>query len=365
MAHVLNVSGLTLNPKEETTFQNINAYLAALTYMREEITRLHAIDKGITMKTQIVIPGLLGKSGLKGAASCDRQESGARSVLTEKFWEPIIIEDTFKMCPKTELDPLFKQHFDKIQSYREIYEFEGASDEQIFIGILMEEAIMSAIWRAAWLGDKDVAAATATVAGLKSAADVKFYNYFDGFLKQIITGVAANTIPYYQIDENTKNDPTLQKTLLAGRAEEIFEIVKTNADIRLKGDPNAVFYVNDYIFDNYKNSLRTAGKNFTIEYTMKGVPELMWDGNKVINCESMFGLANRTDFVNNTTDNAYRLPNFVIFSTPENLRLGTLNENDFSNIESWYNQDERKQKMAYGLTLDAKVVMEHMVSAAF
>ena len=76
-------------------------------------------------------------------------------------------------------------------------------------------------------------AATATVAGLKSAADVKFYDYFDGFLKQIITATTAGTIPYYQIDENTKNDITLQKALLAGRAEEIFEIVKTNADIRI------------------------------------------------------------------------------------------------------------------------------------
>lgn len=365
MAHVMDISALTLNPKEETTFQNINKYLAALTYMREEINALHAIDTGITMKQQIVIPGLLGKSGLKGAANCDRQESGARSVLSQKYWEPVTIEDTFKMCPKAELDPLFKQHFDKIQNYRDIYEFVGAKDEQIFIGILLEEAIRSAIWRAAWLGDKDVAVATAGVAGLKSANDVKFYNYFDGFLKQIITGVGASSIPYYKIDENDAATVDLQRTLAADRAVEIFSAVKANADIRLKGDKNAAFYVNDYIFDNYKASLRKAGENFTIDYTMDGIGELRWDGNRVINCESMFGLANRTDFVNNTTDNAYRLPNFVIFSTPENLRLGTVNENDFSELESWYNQDERKHKIAYGLTLDAKLIQEHLVSAAY
>lgn len=366
MAHVLNIDNLTLNPKEETTFENVKKFLAALTYMRPEIKQLHAIDTGVTMKQQIVIPSLLGKTGLKGSSTCDRQASGARATLSEKYMEPVIIEDTFVMCPKAELDPLFKAHYDKIQKFRDIYEFEGASDEQIFLGLLMSESINAAIWRAAWLGDTAVAAAGATTAGLLSAADIKFYNYFDGFLKQIIAGVGAGTIKRYEITENAQVTKEAQMTLASGRAIEIFEEVVTKADIRLKQDPKAQIYVSsDEMFENAKKYLRDKSLAFELTTTMEGLPLLKWDGKPVVNCESMFGLANKTDFAQTSAGDAYRLPHIVIFSTPENLRLHTLNENDFADIESWYNRDERKQKLAYGLTLDATVVQEHLVSVAY
>ena len=365
MTHVLNIDALTLNPKEETTFENVNKFLAALTYRRPEIKQLHAIDTGVTMKQQIVIPSLLGKTGLKGSSTCDRQASGARATLTEKYMEPVIIEDTFAMCPKAELDPLFKAHFDKIQKFRDIYEFEGASDEQIFLGLLLSESINAAIWRAAWLGDTAVAAAGATTAGLLSAADIKFYNYFDGFLKQIIAGVGAGSIKRYEITENAQETKEAQMTLDSGWAIAIFEEVKTKADIRLKQNPAAQFYVTDEIFENAKKYLRDKSMAFELTTTMEGLPMLKWDGNPVINCESMFGLANKTDFAQTSAGTAYRLPHIVILSTPENLRLHTLNENDFADIESWYNRDERKQKLAYGLTLDATVVQEHLVSVAY
>jgi hypothetical protein len=52
-------------------------------------------------------------------------------------------------------------------------------------------------------------------------------------------------------------------------------------------------------------------------------------------------------------------------SVPQNLQVGTLNENDFSTLRTWYNEDEKKNKMEYGLSLDAKMLENYMISVAF
>lgn len=364
MAEILNYDALTLGPKEDVTTQNLMRLLSEMTYMQPELGSLHEFDTGITMKQQIVIPELLGKSGLK-SASCDRVTSGAKSVLSEKFWEPELIEDTFYFCPKTEIPSLYKAHWDKIQKAREIYETLGDSDELRFIASLLEGAIRTAIWRAIWLGNKNVAAATSTVAGLGSADDIKFYNYFDGFLQQIITAVAANKIQYYKINENSGSSIEEQENLADGRAEEIFRIVKRKADTRLKSNPNAKFYVTDGIFENYKDSLMKQAKNFTVEFDLNGMPTLKWDGNEIVNCETIFGMHLKNDFVNNSVEKLPMMQHVVIFSTPQNLRVGTLNNGDFEDLESFYDQPNRKHVMAYSMKLDAKVIQEHLVSAAF
>ena len=85
MANAIDLSGLTLNPKESTDMMR---FVFEQVFERPDLRSLHGVQTGVTMKEQIVFASQFGKTGLKGDATCTRKTSGAKSTLTEKYWEP-------------------------------------------------------------------------------------------------------------------------------------------------------------------------------------------------------------------------------------------------------------------------------------
>lgn len=461
MATGIDLSGLTL---EAIEVQEIKDFIIERVFERPEFQQIHGrFETGIQMKTQIVFASQFGKTGLKKAAACTRQTSSPESTLTQKYWEPVGIEDTLIVCA-AELDGLFKAYYSKVQSYRDLYDITG-SDLEIFYAILLEETMVQTIWRAAWFGDtavaissetqaavtcvdnpllvitavpagsygngitfeiSDVAAGAAAITvvgthldveltgaaktitdlialiatvpaaaalitasgagatvlivetplvttiggtdtpGLASAADVKFYDYFEGLWEQIFTAVGAATVNRVTITENAVlTSKVAQLTLAAGAAKAYFRSVRNAADARLRSDPIAQMQVTRELFDNYKDGLEDAGAAFKVELTLDGLPSISYDGYNIINMETIWGLASREDFENNTDGLAYQLPHRIVFTVPNNIPLGTLNENDFNELEQWYNIDDRENKTAYGFTLDSKLLEEYMMVVGY
>jgi len=360
MAKGIVESALTMNPIE---VQDLSQFIIEKIFTRPELLRLHGIRTGVKMKEQIVFASQFGKTGIKGTAACTRKTSGAASTLTEKYWEPAGIEDTLIHC-NAEIDALFKAYFTKINKYREKYEIEG-TDLEIFFSIMFLESIQKTLWRAAWFADESVAAAAAGTAGLISAANVKFYDYFDGLFAQIFTAVTATTVKRYTIDENAEVTTAAQTSLASGRSVEIFEGLWLLATPSLKADENALFYSTNGIWENYRQYLQGKGENFTIDFTVEGMRELKWNGKSIVNMETVWDLDLQADFVDNTTNAAYYLPNRVVLTVPENIPLGTLNESDFDELEIFYDKIARNNYMGYGLSLDAKLLEEDFIVVAY
>lgn len=360
MASTLNTAALTLNAKESADFSK---FVVEQVFSRPELKQIHDVVTGVTMKEQIVLAGQLGKTGLLGNSVGARKASGATSTLTEKFWEPAGIEDTI-INDNAAMNALFKAYFDKITSYKEKYDITG-TDEEVFLSILVEEAVNATIPRAIWLADKGVTAGASGSAGLGATADKVFYNYFDGLWAQIFDGVGATTISKVAISENAKTTPAAQLGLTGGRAEELFEEVYAAADPRLKSDPTKEILVSGAIFENYTKSLRSSSQNFTIDYTMNGLQSVKWNGIPVINMETIWDVNLQADFIQDTNTTGYYLPNRIVFTTPANIPVGTLNEDDFTELESWYEKNERLYNIAYGFSLDAKVIQENMIVVAY
>lgn len=360
MAKGIVESALTMNPIE---VQDLQQFIIEKIFTKPELLRLHGIQTGIKMKEQIIFASQFGKTGIKGTATCTRKTSGASSTLTEKYWEPAGIEDTLIHC-NAEIDALFKAYFTKVNTYREKYEIEG-TDLEIFFSILFLESIQRTIWRAAWFGDEDVAAAEAAVAGLASSDNVKFYDYFDGLWKQIFAGVIAATVERYTISENAETTTVAQLTLAAGRSIEIFEGVWAKADARLKSDMDKVMMVTNEIWENYRQYLQSKGENFTIELTTEGMRELRWNGVPIVNMETVWDLDLQADFVDNTTNSAYLYPNRVVLTVPNNIPVGTLNQSDFDELEIFYDKIARNNYMSYGFSLDSKMLEGYMIVTAY
>jgi len=361
MAKGIDLSALSLNPQEVI---DMASFIVEQVFNRPDINRLHNVQTGIKMQEQIIFASQFGKTGLKATSSCTRQTSGVSSTLSEKFWNPVGIEDTLVHCQK-EIDPLFKAYFSKIQSYKDNYEMEG-TDEHVFLSILLTEAIAETVLRGVWFGDTAVAAAGSSSDGLISSGDIPYYNYFEGIWEQIFTAVGTGAIKRYSIALNSEITKALQLGLTTDLAKDTyFESIWALADPRLKAHPNATFLVSNAIWENYRKSLQSVGENFSIEHTQNGFRELNWNGKPIINMETIWDLALFADFYDNTQNQAYYLPNRIILTVPENIPIGTLNESDLTELESWYEKKDRTNNIAYGFSLDSKVLEEYMIVVGY
>ena len=361
MASGIDITGLTKNPLE---VEEIGKFIVEKTFKDPVLNSIHTIYTGLKMKEQIVFAGQLGLTGIADS-SCTRPNSGAKATLTQKYWEPVNVGDTLVHCQK-DVDALFKAYYSKITEYSQKFNIEGSELEKLF-SVMLSEAAMKAVWRLAWLGNKEVAGAGANTAGLKNATTyAKFFNLVDGLWDQIFTAKTAGDITaYFEITENAQDTIAAQTALGDGESITIFEGLWAKADSRLRSDSTAKLLVSRGIFDNYRKYLQGKGENSTIAYTMDGFPMLKWNGLEVINMETVWDLALQAYFTNNTTNNAYFLPNRVVLTTPSNIPIGTLNEGDMTSLEAFYDQKERQMYMGYGFTLDAKMLEPYMIAVAY
>lgn len=360
MASKIDVSALTLNPRESEEFRK---FVVEQVFNNPALNTIHNVVTGVQMKEQIVLATQLGKTGLKANGACTRQASGAKSTLSEKYWEPMGIEDTLEQC-QAEVDGLFKAYYGKIQSYKEMYDIQG-SDEETFLALLLENAILPTVYRAAWLAYKTVAAAGAGSAGLISSGDIKFYDYIDGIWHQVFDLVTSGDIQRYTIALNAQTTTAAQMAVTADLAKTYLDAMWAKADPRLKAHPDARFYVSGMIWDMYENYLTGKGVNAEVEYQMNGLSALKYKGKPVINMATIWDVPLQADFYDNSVNQAYYLPHRALLTIPQNIPVGTLNESDLNSLETWYNIDLRLYKAAYGFSLDAKVLENYLTVAAY
>lgn len=361
MSKFFNPNNITMNPKEVQTFAE---FIVKESFEQPLIRDMFAVKTGVKMKEQIVIASLLGKTGLlKARGTCGRTSSKASAVLSEKFRNPEIIEDLFEQC-QGEVDALFKAYNDKINNAKEIFDITG-SDEDTFLVLLVVKSMGEAIQRISWLGNKSVAAADATTAGLIAAADVKFYNQIDGFWEQIFDAVTANLTPYVSIPKNNEVTIAAQNSLDKGYTDTLLEAMWDKASPILKSSPESQIYLTNALWENQRRHLKEISQNYTTELTTGGMQFFTWNGKKVINVGTSFGMLLEADFVDNTTNDALYLPHRALFTIPENLQISTLNESDMEDFEFDYQKKEQIFWMAYAFTLDATFVQEDLAVVAY
>jgi hypothetical protein len=357
----IDLTGFTMNPKETTDFRKM---VNERTFERPELKAVHTVITGVKMKEQIAIASQLGLSG-KLANGCNAVSSGAGSVLTQKYFEPASIEDTLDTCIKAQ-DSLFKPYFDKITRYRETYKMDG-TDEELFILALVEEAIYATIWRAIWFGDKTVANATSSAAGLipVSPTNTWAFNYIDGLWKQAFTAVSGGTLTRVTITENTPTgSPKAISAMTSTNAEAYLQKVYDAADPRLRNDENAQFLVDGQTFAAYVKFLTEKGAHYDMDYIRDGVQSVRFMGHNVVNMETIWDV-NNTFFEDNTVNKLANLPYRIFFAAPANIPVATLSEEDFGEIESWYDRGDKTNHTRFGFTLDAKLVDNSLAVVAY
>lgn len=359
MGMIFNPADLTMNPQEAMAFSQ---FVFDLARNYDSITSLHDFRTGVAMKEQIGIVGKMGKTGKKMGATCTVPESGATINMAEKFWEPALIADKLEICPR-EVNGLFKPYFSKIATVQELFDVQ-LSDAWMVIGLRIAEALQTTQWRAIWHGDTAIAAATTTAVGLSAAANIDFYNYFDGIWKQVFAAVTAGDTPRITIAENALTTNALRTTLARGRATAILREMYRAATPELRSSPQGRIYATRWLFDEYVADRQAVSDAFMPERTEDGMLRVRFEGIDLYSTE-LIDSEYFADVVEDTTDDFLFRPLRAIYTYSENLPVATLEGNALSETKYWFSNDKNKGFLQYAFTLDAKLVLDNQAVAAY
>lgn len=346
-----DVTSLTMGPDE---VRNVSEIVFEKSFTNPKLEKMHAIEEGIELKKQIVFMGKMAAQG-RPSDGCNPADVDAAITATEKFWERNEVSIRMKHC-KEDLPQLFKAFVKKMKAL-ESYDLEGA-EELAFLADQLIEAINDAIYRLVWFGDKS--ASNVTGGGvIKDGEDVELFTSVDGIWKQIFAGVTAGKIKRFTVDKNAGASYEAQE--LAGQEPlTIMRKVYNQADSRLKNDAGAQFIVTQSIADAMYDMLEDASlaAKGGIKETEDG---LTYRGKQVIVAD----FQDRTIAAYEDNGTKLNMPHRVVFSTPENLPIGTLDKGSFSDLSSWYEKKERANYTESIFTLDAKLLEEYMISVAY
>jgi len=346
----IDVSGLTLNPEEA---QMISEAVNEKVYISGELSQIHDIQMGVSMKSQIVFVNNLDVGG-EALTNCVPAEQGALA-MTQKYWEPALVAGRFTHCAN-DLNVLLKI-FKRAQKVEPDFYDRIGSEE---MGLLMAKIIDSlkvSISAKAWLGDKAAAiqpGGNFTIVGFNAG----LWNQFDGLWKQIF---AASAVPRYTIAENAGVSYAAQ-VLGANKGQTIFQSLYDQADSRLLADPEAQFLVTRSIWDNYlKTTETTQGNGGILTRQEDGTVSLNYRGIPVIKMDEW----DRTIRKYQDDLTVHYRPHRALLTSPANIPLATLSESDLDNLESFYDPKDKTNIVDYGYFLDAKWLEDYMGSVAY
>lgn len=350
MASKIDVGALTLNPEEA---QQLSEAVMEKTFIQGPLNQVHTVETGVQMQKQIVFFNNLDVGGEALTGCTPAEQDGL--VATQKYWTPALIAGRFTHCAN-DLNVLLKI-FQKAQRVEPDFYDRIDSEE---MGVLMAkiiEALNVSISAKAWLADTAAAVQPGgnfTAAGFNAG----LWDQFDGLWKQIF---ADADIPVYTITENAGASYAAQ-ALAAGESKNILQKMYEGADPRLLGDPTAQFLVTRSIWDNYLAYLEDTQKN-------GGVTEVLDDGRVIMRFRGipiiLMNEWDRTIRKYQDTTSAWFRPHRAVLTTPNNIPIATLNEDDLQNLESFYFQKDKTNIVDYGYYLDAKFLESYMASVAY
>jgi hypothetical protein len=358
MASAINNGAFTFNPEEIKDWSEV---INELTFADPDLNAIHDIQQGIKYDEQIVFAGKIGLMGKKVGANCAPNEISGIS-LTEKFWNPVFEDFRLTHC-STDVntqDKLVNQMARMNPDYRDVVSGSNSSTGNFLVGKVID-GFNETILRKAWFND--TAADTVVNGGvLTNGTDKEFFNSFDGIFKQMFVEIPDTDSKYVSIPKNGRANYEDQE-LTANESIAILKAMYKKADSRLLSDPNKKFYVTRTIWDGYLDDLEDiqnqgAGNTLINE---EGKETLRYRGVEVVKMEIWDRIIE--DFENNGT--TYNLPHRAVLTTPLNIPIGTLSQDDWGTLDAFYDKVTAKNYIDGIYSLDSKFMQKYLAIFAY
>lgn len=205
----------------------------------------------------------------------------------------------------------------------------------------LELSIKRMFWRFIWFGDKE--AQNASTGQITEGVDVELFKPCNGFWKQLFAIGSANANQRVNIASNTEASTAAQLSGIktANAAIGIFDSLLENADPRIAAMDGAAIYCTKSLGDALTKDLKREYKEIlTWEQIFKGLDVTEYNGVMVYRVSIWDRFIQK--YQNNGTK--LNLPHRAIYGSPKQLFVGSPANQIISDLEIWFNQDERATK---------------------
>lgn len=358
---VFDITDLDLSPEET---KGLNETISEGFFKNPEIKEFHQVQEGIKNDRKITILKTL--TGLAGAVQvgCVPAANETQGGATNKLWATKYIEDRWSQCWKDLRSTFWRYALKPGTDKPDLNSTEFAS----YLDAQLRPYIREILLRIAYFGDTAIAAGTNNNLG---AGQLRYFNMIDGFWKQIATGIAGGLIPQIAIARNAQASFANQRFDATDRINQVvtesFEQAYINADSRLTDEDrsNLVYVVTKSMADQYwLERTKASGIPLAYERTESGMDKLQFNGIDVIPFNFQDRII-RSYFGDDATPVKYINPHRGIFTTKDNLLLGTESNGTMEDLKPFYAEKEKDYNVDWGTDLDAKLGLEYKTVAIY
>lgn len=324
-------------------------------FLNSDINEFHEIQTGISHDMQILLMDSYAVVG-KAITGCSPSEVGD-FTLTEKQWTPKLIGGKKTYCATNENQNLafLKQAKNVMSDY---FQRNPDSSELNVVFSILAMAIYNSILPKAWFSDTTADLHTGTGV-FSTGTDLGLFNQFDGLWKQIFSLGASYK---YTITKNAGASYSAQ-ALADGEGLTIVQNLYKGASTFLKANANGIILVSQSIYTQLQIDLANKGldNGGVIETFVNGVPQVKAFGVPVKAVPAWDITV--ASYQNNGTK--WNLPHRGVYTTKQNIPIGTLSKDDLANLTYKYNDYENENKLEFAYFLDAKLLTSNLVYAAY
>jgi hypothetical protein len=318
-----------------------------------ELSQFHTIYTGIKNDKEIgIIDGSFGLVGL-AAQGCNPTAQCFQVHATPKLWHPRYLEIIIDQCMTDVYASLVRLALNCGIDVMNL----TTTEYFPFILNILKKDIKKMILRMAWFGDED-ADNVANGGLITDGVDVGYFNVFDGFWAQLADVITAT--PARRTTLQAGNDQityALQNTVYtpAHAYEDIMQVID-DSPAELAAAPDRVLLVTRSVKQRILRYLQAQGVVLNFQLSLNGLESTVWDG------ITLYSIPLWDQMIQAYQDNGthYNDPHRILLTTKSNLAIGMACTSLFENVNTFYNQTSRMNRIEAMDAFDAKVLFDGM-----
>lgn len=273
-------------------------------------------------------------------ADCKPTYKKPKVDFLEKEWEIGDWQVPLELCYK-EIENTIAEYC--LKTGTQIGDLTGTDYMDVVIYPALKDAMTKMVWRFVWFGDKDAKLSNASGV-ISTTSDVELFKTCDGLFKRLFSLVTSNAEQKVEIAANneTSTAAQLSKIKESGVAIGIFDSLLENADSRIAGLDGAGIFATKSLCDALTKDMKREYKEIlTWEDIFGGLKVTEYNGIPV------YSIPVWDRFIKEYQNNGTKLniPHRAVFTAPSELLVGTPANQIISDLDVWFNKDERTNKI--------------------
>lgn len=320
--------------KDNGAIKSLRDLMVLTNFTDENMEQFFTFKQNIQQGQKLGWLGEMSEIGWAGAP-CNPEYRTPTISAAEKEWDLGEWSVPLKWCYEEFMNTMAEH---ALKTGTDIHDLTGTDIMNVLIMPAFEEAYRRMFWRFIWFGDKNTAEGNIT-----PGMDVELFRPNDGLFKQLFAIGAANPSQRITIAANSEASMSAQMRAIKqpGVAIELFDNILDNADPRIASLDGAALYVTKSLADALTSDLKREYKNIiTWEQVFNGIKVTEYNGVKIYAISVWDRMIQR--YQNNGV--SLNLPHRAVFGTPKQMFVGSPANSVISELDIWFNKDERVVK---------------------